>query len=86
VPADGALPAGGTAPSLIDWGAQGCPAPAMPDLGARLVSFRIEHPEPERVAALYARLGIADAPIVQKGDALCYRATIATPSGLRELS
>lgn len=86
VPADGALPGDGIAPSLIDWGARGSPAPAMPDLGMRLLSFRIEHPEPERVTQLYARLGIVDPPKVQKGAVLRFSATIATPAGPRELS
>jgi len=82
---DGALPADGVAPSIMDWGARGNPASAMPDLGARLLSFGIEHPDPERVATLYAELGIANPPEIHKGTQFRYRARIETPGGIREL-
>ena len=42
---DGLLPADGAVPPVIDWGPRGCPAPDMPDLGARLVGYEIEHPD-----------------------------------------
>jgi hypothetical protein len=82
---DGALPADGALPPVIDWGPRGNPASAMPDLGATLVSFRIEHPEPARVAALHGALGIVDPPDVRPGPRLRYRAVIDTPGGVREL-
>jgi Glyoxalase-like domain len=82
---DGALPAGGVAPSVMDWGDRGSPAPAMRDLGARLAAFAIEHPDPAWVAELYRRLDIEDAPQVHKGSGFRYRATIETPRGLSEL-
>jgi hypothetical protein len=86
IPADGSLPAAGLAPSVIDWGARGCPTPAMPDLNAKLLSFSIEHPDPAAVVALHAQLEIADAPDVRHGAALRYRATIQTPAGIRQLT
>lgn len=58
IPADGKLPLGGLAPSLIDWGAAGSPAPSMPDVGARLISLSVETPEPERAKRLFADLPI----------------------------
>jgi len=85
VPKDGSLPADGVAPSVIDWGDRGTPAPAMPDLGARLIAFIIEHPDPAEVTKLYERLGVLSAPQVHKGAQIRYRATIDTPSGIREL-
>jgi len=85
VPSDGSLPAEGVAPSVIDWGYRGCPALAMPDLGARLASFVIEHPDPAGVTHLYKELGVANPPDVQKGAQVRYRATIGTPEGMREL-
>jgi len=82
---DGSLPAGGVAPSVIDWGDRGCPAPAMRDLGARLVAFVIEHPDPARVTDLYEQLDVENTPQVRKGLQHRYRATIETSSGVREL-
>jgi hypothetical protein len=83
--ADGSLPAGGAAPAVIDWGLRGSPAPGMPDLGARLQAFVIEHPDPEGVAALYEKLGVIDPPRIVRGPRLRYRAMIATPSGEKAL-
>jgi len=85
VPGDGALPANGVLPSIMDWGPRGNPAPAMPNLGARLLSFVIEHPDPERVVALYAELDIDHPPEIRKGVQFRYRARIETPAGIREL-
>ena len=82
---DGSLPAGGVAPSVIDWGERGSPAAAMQDLGAGLNAFAIEHPDPAWVADLYRQLDIENAPQVRKGSEFLYRATIETPRGLREL-
>jgi hypothetical protein len=82
---DGTLPAGGALPPVIDWGPRGCPAPEMPDLGARLVSFEVEHPDPGRLTGLYEELGIIDPPQVRKGAQVRLRAMIDTPGGIREL-
>lgn len=57
IPADGALPLDGAAPSLIDHRGDTSHIATIPDLGARLCSFTLEHPEPERIAALYRALG-----------------------------
>ena len=82
---DGALPAGGVAPLVIDWGSRGCPASEMLDLGARLVSFTIEHPDPVWVTELYEKLAVANPPEVLKGAKFRYRAMIDTPRGMKEL-
>jgi Glyoxalase-like domain len=82
---DGSLPARGVAPPVIDWGERGSPASAMPDVGARLKSFLIEHPDPAWVLNLYTRLGVVDPPEVRQGAQLRYRALIETPSGTKEL-
>ena len=83
---DGSLPASGAAPCVIDWEGRGSPARAMPDLGARLASFTIEHPNPVEVDNLYAELGIIGGPDVRKGLRIRYRATIDTPAGLKTLA
>lgn len=85
VPRDGALPAGGAAPSVIDWGDRRSPAPAMADHGARLLSFHIEHPDAAWVSDLYARLDVATPPEVHRGERIRYRAIIDTPGGIKEL-
>ncbi len=82
---DGSLPAGGLAPPVIDWGHRGSPVSSMPDVGASLMSFLIEHPDPTWVLDFYARLGVANPPEVRQGAQLRYRAMIQTPSGTKEL-
>lgn len=85
IPPGGALPLAGVAPSVIDRGQRPPPIAAMPDLGARLARFTIEHPDPYSVEALYAALDAKHAPQVQKGDAVRYRADIRTPFGMKTL-
>jgi hypothetical protein len=82
---DGSLPAGGALPPVIDWGSRGCPAPDMPDLGARLVSFEIEHPDPASLVRLYEELDVVDPPRVRKGEQVRLRAMIDAPSGVKEM-
>lgn len=82
---DGSLPANGVAPSVIDWGQRGTPAPMMPDLGARLVAFAIKHPQPAEVQNLYAGLGLLGGPEVHQGTQFRYHAEIDTRSGIRSL-
>ncbi len=86
IPADGSLPLDGAAPSLIDRRGAAEPKAAIPDLGARLRSFTLEHPDPAAIAALYRDLSIAESPEVVAGPELRYGAWIATPDGLRLLS
>jgi hypothetical protein len=85
IPPGGALPGGGVAPSVIDRGDRPVPAASMPDLGASLRTFTIEHPDPGEVAALYQTLQVEGAPQVREGPSLRYSARIQTPGGLKEL-
>jgi len=86
IPADGSLPLGGAAPSVIDRKGEARSMAGMADLGARLQSATLEHPDPTRIAALYRELGIADPPTVIAGPRLRYRARIETTAGPRELT
>lgn len=86
IPEDGTLPLDGAAPSLIDRRGRPRAMDRMPDLGARLRGFTLEHPEPAAIAALYAELAIDRPPAIVQGAMLCYRAQIDTPAGIRELS
>lgn len=85
IPPGGVLPLGGAAPSLIDRDQRPPPIASMPDLGARLARFTIEHPDPAMVRDLYAALGVVNPPQVQRGDTVRYRAEIDTPNGLKTL-
>ena len=86
IPADGSLPLGGVAPSVIDRRGRPPSVASMADLGAELRAIIIEHPNPDDVADLYGKLGVDVPPEVQRGVYFRYRAMIQTPGGLRELS
>lgn len=86
LPGDGALPAGGAAPCVIDWGERGTPAPGMADSGVALREFVLEHPDPEAVHELYRRMGLEDPPEVRPGATLRYCARLDTPGGTVELA
>lgn len=86
IPDDGALPLGGAAPSIIDRRGKPRAMAAIADLGARLRSFTLEHPDSAVVAVLYRELGIDRPPVIIPGDDLRYRALIETPAGVKELS
>lgn len=84
VPDDGSMPYEGAFPTLIEW-PDGTPASRMPDLGCRLRSLTIEHPEAAVIeAALADRL---DDPRIRirVGSVKAIRAEIETPNGLRTL-
>lgn len=86
IPDDGSLPLDGAAPSLIDRRGKPRSMATIADLGARLVSFTLEHPEPEAIAALHRDLAAAGAPAVVAGPGIRYEAVISTPGGLRRLT
>jgi len=90
IPSDGSLPLDGAVPSLIDHQGDPTSMAEIPDLGARLHAFTLEHPEADAIAALYRNLGrdlgIIDPPHIVPGPELRYRARIDTPAGLRELT
>lgn len=84
--ADGSLPLDGAAPSIIDRRGKARSMATISDLGARLLSFTIEHPDPPLVTALYRELSVDRLPEVVQDSSVRYRAGIATPSGVRVLS
>lgn len=86
IPDDGSLPLDGAAPSIIDRRGKPRSMAAIADLGARLRSFTLEHPEPAAVEALYRALTIDRPPEIVRGSKLRYRARIETPAGPRELT
>jgi Glyoxalase-like domain len=74
--------ADGLVPFFIDWGTAQHPAASAPG-GATLEALRGEHPEPERVRAMLAALGLPLA--IDTGPSPVLLATIATPAGHVEL-
>ena len=86
IPDDGSLPLNGAAPSIIDRFGKPRSMENTLDLGARLKSFTLEHPEPEQIKALYQRLGMTGGPDLVQSDSLRYRAQIDTPHGTRTLT
>ncbi|MGY4309566.1 hypothetical protein ACVIJ6_006809 [Bradyrhizobium sp. USDA 4369] len=85
VPCDGSLPMGGAAPSLIDRRGREPSIPPTAQLGCKLISVRLEHPQVEVLGSLFADLGVNDA--VDLAPAECFRMALVvdTPSGRRSL-
>jgi hypothetical protein len=86
IPKDGSLPINGAAPSLIDHHGDSSYVATIPDLGARLSSFTLEHPDPIGIEAIYQVLDIDRPPLILRGPKVRYCAVIETPAGLRELT
>jgi hypothetical protein len=85
IPDDGSLPLGGAAPSIIDRRGKPRSMATIPDLGARLRSFALEHPDAAAISRLYRQLDIDRRPAVVQGNNLRYRAQIETPAGVKTL-
>jgi catechol 2,3-dioxygenase-like lactoylglutathione lyase family enzyme len=88
IPADGSLPMDGIAPALIEWQAPVHPASSLQDAGCSLHSFEALHPEPDRVTALLATLGLDKTVRVSPlpaGARPHLVARIHTPTGLRTI-
>ncbi|MEO0621888.1 MAG: VOC family protein [Pseudomonadota bacterium] len=86
IPEHGSLPLDGAAPSLIDRRGVEEPPDAIPDLGARLRSWSLSHPDPERIGALYKELAVDQPPRIIAGPEPRYSAEIETPQGMRTLT
>jgi hypothetical protein len=86
IPKDGSLPLDGAAPSVIDRRGKPRSMATIADFGARLLSFSLEHPDPDAVSALYRELDIDRPPAIVRGPKLRYRAQIETSTGPKELT
>ena len=86
IPPDGSLPLDGAAPSIIDRRGRVRSMATIADLGARLLSVSLEHPDPATVETLYRVLKVDRPPEVRKGPRLRYRARIETAAGVMELT
>ncbi len=81
VPADGALPAGGVAPTLIQWGSAP-PVARMPANALVLAQFAASHPEPARVREDLAALGASSLLPVTYAVAPRVAVMLRTPRGV----
>ncbi len=69
VPADGHLPMGGLLPAFIEWSPGPHPSAAQQDLGIRLDSIQLSHPEPDTLNTLLTALRIDHLATVSEGEA-----------------
>ena len=86
IPEDGSLPLDGAAPSIIDHRGDPTSMADIPDLGARLRSLTLEHPNSTAIETLYRELSIDHPPAIVQGPRVRYRAQIETPTGSKELT
>jgi hypothetical protein len=86
IPDDGSLPLDGAVPSIIDRRGKARSMANIVDLGARLRSFSLQHPDAPSLSQRYRTLDIDRPPAIVQGADLRYRAQIETPAGVRELS
>lgn len=85
IPDDGSLPLNGAFPSIIDRRGEARSMANVVDLGARLKSFLLQHPDATTLIKRYQTLDIDRPPVIVQCSDLRYRAQIETPAGTREL-
>lgn len=88
IPADGNLPLGGGAPTLIQWEQATHPASALQDKGCSLVALDVFHTDPEKVRAVLTAINFSGPVYLHalKETSTPYLvAHIQTPSGLKTL-
>ncbi|WP_298981910.1 VOC family protein [uncultured Roseibium sp.] len=84
VPEDGSLPGEGLLPAFIEWSPGPHPSTGQQDLGIRLKTVRLSHPEPEQLVSLLKALNIDHLAEVVKGEpGLSF--VLKTPNGTVEL-
>ncbi len=83
---DGARPAKGAVPALLQWDVDVHPADRLPDANVALAHFAATHPDPATVRAALARLGLADAIRVAYDRDARLAAMLRTPRGIVTLS
>ena len=85
IPDDGSLPCGGALPSLIDRRGKPRSMASIADLGARLQSFSLEHPDSDALLSHLRDVGLDRPPQVIAGARMQYRARIQTLDGVKTL-
>ncbi len=88
MPEDGRLFAGGLIPYLIQWQTQTHPAYQMADLGCRLLSLDIYHPQPHWLESILQTIGAETIPVIHElksPESAFFSATFDTPLGIKTL-
>lgn len=83
IPADGAMPFDGIAPTLIQWHTKDHPAGTLEDCGCRLARLRGFHPDSVGLQKLLGALHLESALSIQYHQHPHLIAEIETPNGLR---
>ena len=82
LPADGSVPLDGLGPAILQW--EGDPvALRLADLGVRLISLTVVHPDPARVRAQFESIGLVGPVTVQQDFTPYLIAAFETPTGAR---
>ena len=69
VPKDGHLPEGGLLPAFIEWSPGPHPSTGQQDLGVSLKEVCLSHPDPDKLSATLAALGVDHLATVKAGEA-----------------
>jgi hypothetical protein len=82
---DGSLPMDGGFPTLIKWADETShPAASLPNSGCRLVRWEVQHPQADRLRKMCP---MRDGCVVfTVADAIGFRATFDTPTGIKVIS
>lgn len=68
VPSDGHLPENGLLPAFIEWSPGPHPSTGQQDLGVRLKTVKLSHPEPEKLSEILKKLNVAHLADVNLGE------------------
>ena len=86
VPDDGSFAFDGAFPSIIEWPSKPYPGAAMCDVGCSLVAFEIAHPDHKALRqALQPHVNDERITLVE-GASIKLKASVNTPTGVRELT
>lgn len=81
IPDDGRVVEGGAVPTLIEWPPGVHPTKRMPNSGCTLERLTIRHPEPQRITAGLAAIGLADPAVHFDGGPASLAVSLHTPDG-----
>ncbi len=68
VPADGHLPGDALLPAFIEWSPGPHPSTAQPDLGVKLSTIRLQHPDPQQLKVTLDALQVSRLVDVREGE------------------
>ncbi|MEM7428156.1 MAG: VOC family protein [Pseudomonadota bacterium] len=81
VPSDGSLPEGGLLPAFIEWSPGPHPSTGQQDLGVRLKTVRLRHPDPERISGMLDQLQVSHLAEVAQADEPALSFVLETADG-----